>query len=82
MSSTERDPLLPVNASESSNTSINTMRESNFNCGSRIFVGCVYTLAYLLIGASMFVVLWYAIKSSPITTFQLHIILCVIGVSM
>ncbi|XP_072949954.1 uncharacterized protein [Epargyreus clarus] len=85
-SSTERDPLLsPTGAepnpviSEPSNSLIPAMSESSFTYGLRIFTASVHTLAYLLIGACTFVVLWFAFKSSPITVFHLHIILCVIG---
>lgn len=44
--------------------------------------GCLNSVAHMLIGANVFVALWFAFKSTPISAFQLHVGLCVIGVSV
>ncbi|XP_013172803.1 PREDICTED: uncharacterized protein LOC106121631 [Papilio xuthus] len=41
--------------------------------------GCLNSAAHMLIGANVFVALWFSFKSTPISAFQLHVGLCVVG---
>lgn len=48
---------------------------------SKVISASLNTLAESLIACTVLVVLWFAFKSTPVTVFEMHIGLTVIGVS-
>lgn len=81
----DRTPLLDEANSQNEpvGTEIDLNNTNHSDCDYiwQVVGACFNSLVQFLIGGTVFVTLWFAFKSTPISVFQLHIGLCVIGVS-